>query len=60
MVIQYRVVNIPCVLYEPITVQGRQGMEEVNILERKTTAVRAFGHLHKLFSMRTTLSAGVP
>ena len=32
-----------CVLREPITVQGWQGMEEVHFME-KTTAARAIGH----------------
>ena len=48
----YRVVNIPCVLREPITAQGRQGMEEVDFLE--------LAIYMNYFSMRTTLSAGVP
>ena len=38
------------VLHEPITVQGRQGMEKVDFKE-KMTAARDFGHLlvHELF-----------
>ena len=32
---------------KPITIHGRQGMEMVEFWE-KTTAARAFGHLHEL------------
>ena len=39
-------VYIICVLHEPITVEGRLDMEEVE--KKDDCCTRAFGHLHEL------------